>query len=80
MSCFMFVVAKSDVVNKIESLLKLFEIDLSNTDNLLSAQNMNIGLVAPTHIEKLIKKNTISKTIVPNFYENMKIFVTATVS
>ena len=35
---------------------------------------MNIGFVAPTHIGKLIKKATA------NFYENVKVFATATVS
>ena len=63
----MFVLVKPDIVNKNESLLRLFEIDLSNTGNLLSAKNMNIGFIASTHLEKLVKKDVISKTIVANF-------------
>ena len=58
-------------------MLKLFETHLSKADNLLSAKNMNIQFVASTHVEKLIKKDAISKTIVANFFENVKVFVTA---
>ena len=40
---FTFIIVKTDVVNKNESLLKLFEIYLSGTGNLLKAKNMKIG-------------------------------------
>ena len=54
----MFVIVKPDF-NKNESLLRLFEINLSETDNMLSPKNMNIGFVASTHIGKLVKNDAI---------------------
>ena len=47
----MFFVVKPNFVYKKESLLKLklFKIDLSKADNLLSAENMNIGFVASAY-------------------------------
>ena len=47
----MFFVVKPNFVYKKESLLKLklFKIDLSKADNLLSAENMNIEFVASAY-------------------------------
>lgn len=59
----LFVIVKPDVVNKNESLLNLFEINLDKTYNLLSAKNMNIGFVASAHTEKLVKKDAISSDV-----------------
>ena len=61
-------------------MLKLFEIHLSKADNMLSAKNMNIDFFCFHISEKLIKKDSISKTIVANFYKNMRAFITAAVS
>lgn len=59
----LFVIVKPDVVNKNESLLNLFEINLDKTHNLLSAKNINIGFVASVHTEKLVKKDAISSAV-----------------
>ena len=73
------VIVKPDVINQCNTAPKLLEIDLSKMENLLSAKNMNIGFVASTHIEKLIKNDADSKTMITDFKKSVKVFVTATV-
>ena len=75
----MSVIVKPDVINQCKTAPKLLEIDLSKMENLLSAKNMNIGFVASTHVEKLIKKDVASKAMITDFKKSVKVFVTATV-
>ena len=73
------VIVKPDVISKCETASQLKNI-LNNADNMLNTKEVNVGFVASKSIEKLKKKDQVSKTEVASFKSNVKKFVITTVN
>ena len=66
------VIIKPDIMNNCDTASKLNDIDLYKSENHLSSKQIDIGFVASTHIEKLRRRDEVSKGDVSEFRKGVR--------
>ena len=69
------VIARSSVMESCKSTKKLISIDLSDQDNLLPLNKMNVGFAVSGAIKKLVQSDKVSCEGVKKFRQNAQLFI-----
>ena len=73
------VIIKPDTMEKYTTAYQLKQIDLDKDDDFLATKELNIGSVASTHIDKMKKKDEVSKKEISEFRKGVRLFVITTI-